>query len=330
LSVNARFRKQLLIAAGIAVSIVSGYFAVRGARPHATLVAVRQSSSPWLLPATALLAVAFFMRAARWQSLFLPQRRPPLGAVSKALFLGYVANALLPVRAGEAVRTYALNRYTRASIAETAGTVIVERAADVLSLLVLLFAMAPWLPHVSWLRGAGIVAVVLVAGLIVSVCVLARFGERPIRFLFRPLARVLPSDVAAGAATRFVEGLVGLASPRVAVVAFAWTTASWVVLGVGFWLVMVAAGLTLSPLAGVLVVIGIGLAMILPSSPAALGVFEGATVVVLSAYGVTGSDALSYALVLHALNVLPLLVVALVAAAYRRLQRQKLTAVRSG
>ena len=70
---------------------------------------------------------------------------------------------------------------------------------------------------------------------------------------------------------------------------------------------MVAFDLGLDPSAGVLVVIAIGLAMILPSPPAALGVFEGATVVTLSAYGIDESEALSYALVLHALNVFPLL-----------------------
>jgi uncharacterized protein (TIRG00374 family) len=320
--------RHILVAAGVVISVGSGYFAVRSARPHATFEAIRESSSLWLVPALALLAIAFFARVERWRSLFHPRRRPPFGAATKALFLGYVANALLPVRAGEAVRTYALNRYAATSIAETAGTVILERAADVLSLLVLLFVMAPWLPHVSWLRAAGVVAVVLVAGLVVSVIVLARFGERPVRFLFKPLARVLPSEVVAAAPTRFVQGLVGLASPRVAFVAFAWTTASWVILGMGFWLVMLAAGLKLSPLAGVLVVVGIGLAMILPSSPAALGVFEGATVVVLSAYGVNGSDALSYALVLHALNVVPLLLIALVGAVSRR--RLRLTAISSG
>ena len=58
--------------------------------------------------------------------------------------------------------------------------------------------------------------------------------------------------------------------------------------------------------------------MILPSSPAAVGVFEGATVVVLSAYGVPASAALSYAIVLHALNVVPLLAVAVALAVSRR------------
>jgi uncharacterized membrane protein YbhN (UPF0104 family) len=48
--------------------------------------------------------------------------------------------------------------------------------------------------------------------------------------------------------------------------------------------------------------------MILPSSPAALGVFEAATVVALKAFGLDDSLALSYALVLHALNLFPYLV----------------------
>jgi uncharacterized membrane protein YbhN (UPF0104 family) len=69
-------------------------------------------------------------------------------------------------------------------------------------------------------------------------------------------------------------------------------------------------------------VIAVGLAMILPAPPAALGVFEGATVVAVQAYDVPHADALSFALVLHALNFLPFVAIAGAAAiarvAYRR------------
>jgi hypothetical protein len=74
--------------------------------------------------------------------------------------------------------------------------------------------------------------------------------------------------------------------------------------------VLLSFHIELSLGAGLLVVITVGLALILPSSPAALGVFEGATVVALAAYGVPESVGLSYALVVHALNVVPLLVLA--------------------
>ena len=53
----------------------------------------------------------------------------------------------------------------------------------------------------------------------------------------------------------------------------------------------------------------IGLALILPSGPAALGVFEAGVVSALAAYDVPDSPALSAALVVHAVNLFPYLAV---------------------
>jgi uncharacterized membrane protein YbhN (UPF0104 family) len=54
-----------------------------------------------------------------------------------------------------------------------------------------------------------------------------------------------------------------------------------------------------------LVTIAIALGMILPSSPAAVGVFEAAVLVGLNPYDIAKPEALSFALVLHALNFFP-------------------------
>ena len=75
---------------------------------------------------------------------------------------------------------------------------------------------------------------------------------------------------------------------------------------------MIGFDLGLSPLAGGLVIVAIGLSMILPSSPAAVGVFEAATLVALNAYGVPKSAGLSYALVLHAVNFFPYIAAGLI------------------
>ena len=316
----------MLVWLGLAVSAVFGYLAVRGAHPSATWDALREASVPWLLVSLALLVIAFFIRAVRWWSLFEPGRRPPLQEVVKALFIGYLANNLLPARAGEAARTVALNRSpARTPVAETVATVLIERAYDVLSLVLLLFVLLPGLPAVTWLRAAGGAGAVLLVGLALVAVVVLRYGDRLLPVLFRPLARLrfVPAGFSDRAPREFRTGLAGLLRPRVALVAFAWTTLSWGVLGISYWLAMLAFDLHLSPLAGVLVVIGIGLALILPSSPAALGVFEAATVVVLAAYDVDASRALSYALVLHALNVAPFIVVALALFAKRRLGRTR-------
>jgi uncharacterized protein (TIRG00374 family) len=318
--------RTILIVLGIAVSALFTYIAVRNAHLRETTSALQDTTYAWLFPAFVLLVLAFLIRAVRWQSLYPRDARPPLGPIVQATFIGYLANAILPARAGEAARTVALNKTARTPIAQTVGTVFVERAEDVLSLVLLLFLMLPWLPDVSWLNAAGYLALGLVVVLAVCAGVLLLWGERAVRLVMRPLARVpfIPREPLERAPEHFTSGLVGLVSPRVALISFGWTTVSWIVVGAASWLVMVGSGINLSPLAGLLVVIGIGLAMILPSSPAALGVFEGATVVVLAAYGVDESEALSYALVLHALQVLPLFAVAIAAVAARRVARRRL------
>jgi uncharacterized membrane protein YbhN (UPF0104 family) len=87
-----------------------------------------------------------------------------------------------------------------------------------------------------------------------------------------------------------------------------WTVASWLVLALSNWFVMLGFDLGLSPAAGLLVAVAGAVAMILPASPGALGVYEAATVVALDSYGVPRSEAVSYALVLHALNFVPFVV----------------------
>lgn len=305
----------VLVAVGVLVTLVFGYFAVRDAHLEDVWAALRDSEAQWLVPAFLLLALAVFLRAVRWWSLFTPATRPPLREVSGALLVGYLFNNVLPLRAGEAARVVALKRRTGTSRAETAATVAVERAYDLVALLVLLFVIAAWLPEVTWLDAAALLAAVLAVGIAATIVVVAIWGERPVLAVLRPLKRVAPvsEERLERVAASTIGGLAGLRSPRIAVTAFGWTTLSWLALAAscaalleGFPTGLAAEDVVL---AGLLVVIATNLALVLPSSPAAIGVFEAATLVALGAYGVDDSTALSYALVLHALNLLPYLVV---------------------
>jgi uncharacterized protein (TIRG00374 family) len=265
----------------------------------------------WLLPSLIALGCAVAIRALRWRLMFAPERRPSTRPVLNALLIGYLFNNILPARAGEAARVVALKQSASTSRAETTGTVVLERAYDVLSLLLLLFVVAPWLPDVTWLRAAAWLGAILGLACAAAIVVLAAYRDRPLRWALRPLARMpfLSGERIDDAGSNLTHGLAGLTSLRVALVAFFWTTVSWVVMAASFWFLTLGFDLDVPPLAGLLVVIAINLAMILPSSPAAIGVFEAATIVALTAYGISESDALSYALVLHALNFVPYVVV---------------------
>jgi glycosyltransferase 2 family protein len=286
---------------------------VRGIKFSATWHALGESNYWWLVPALGALAAAILIRIVRWRTLFDPARRPPFGSLTKATVLGLFFNSILPARTGEVARIVALKKYAGTSMAETTATVVVERLFDVSSLIVLLFVFLPWLPHVSWLRPAAIVALACLAAisaLIVSARVLS---ERP-----RPpggglLARIpgLSEETVRRLTGNVVHGLSTLRRPRQAVAVLGWTFLSWLLLGLSFWFLMIGFDLGLSPVAGLLVVIATGLAFIIPAGPAAVGVFEAAGLAVTSAYGIPRSQGLAYVLVLHILNSAPFILVGL-------------------
>ena len=106
-----------------------------------------------------------------------------------------------------------------------------------------------------------------------------------------------------------MHGLGGLHDWRVALEGLAWTILAWMLSGLSAYLVIVACHIPVPFSAAVLVQVAIGLAMILPSPPAAVGVFEGATLIALRAYGVSRSVALPYGVVLHLVNFVPFVIV---------------------
>jgi glycosyltransferase 2 family protein len=326
--VNSVLRSSLFWV-GLLVTAFFTYIAVRDVRLEEAWQALKSSNYWWLLPSLAVMALFLVLRAIRWRCLFAPASRPQLRPVTAALLIGYLFNNILPARAGEVARVVALNQRAGTPLAETSGTVVIERAYDVLCLLVLLFVSLPWLPTVSWLSEAVYLAIVVAGAVVGAVAVLTIWGDRALRLMLRPFQRLsFVRERAEWIAQSLGQGLAGLRDWRIGLAALLWTLVSWVVLAFSFWFVMLAFDLGLSPVAGLFVVIGVGLAMILPASPASLGVFEAAVVVTLGAYGISDSRALPYALVLHAVNFFPyVLVGALVLRRHAAIVRERTRAL---
>ena len=295
---------------GTAVTLVSAYLALRNVDFAEVWETLSSSEYWWLIPSLGVMALAIFVRVVRWRYLFVRERRPPLWPLTEALLIGHFFNTVLPARAGDLARVGAINIRVGTSKAEALATVIVERVFDVLALLLLLFVALPWLPEVTWVRTAAIVAVVLGIGFTACVVVLTLYGERPLHFLMKPLGRLpfLSEHRLERAAVNLSTGLMGLRRAHLGGVSFVLTVVSWLLFALSFWLVTLCFDLGLPFGAGLLVVIATGFSLALPAAPAGLGVFEAATVIALAAYGVPKSEALSYALVLHAVNIIPFLI----------------------
>ncbi|HVM18205.1 MAG TPA: lysylphosphatidylglycerol synthase transmembrane domain-containing protein [Gaiellaceae bacterium] len=298
-----RLRGHALTLVGIAVTAALVAVAARAIDPGEVVEGVRSSDARWLAPAVAAFCAAALLRATRWRAMFVAGERPRLRAVLAAMLVGDLFNNVLPARAGEAARVFALHARSGVSRAQIVATVVLERVFDVLVLLLMLAVALPLLPDVTWLRAAAWLGAAVGVAAVAAVVVLRVFGERPLRALLRPLRRVrfVPRDRLEQAPENAVRGLAALTRPSVAAAAAALTAAAWSCVVVCAWLLTRAFDLDVPPGAALLVTVATALGMTVPSAPASLGVFEAAAVVALAAFGVPAPQALSYALVLHAL-----------------------------
>lgn len=293
-------------ALGVITSVTLGYLSLRGIDYRLVWKILRDGQYLWMIPSTILVACAVFVRGVRWRVLFQPTTRPGLAPAMTALLIGYFFNQILPARAGEAARVQALHRESGASRAEATATAIVERVYDVISLILILILMSPVLPYVEWLRGALIVGAVMLVGAAAAALVVARYGERVLRSAVARIARATGKhSMVERMAGNFLAGLRASVAPRRAPFVLALTLLSWTLVAVSYSCAIRATGVDVSATASLLIVVATNLALVLPSLPAAVGVFEAAVLVSLSSYGVSGAQAISVAITLHALNIFP-------------------------
>jgi glycosyltransferase 2 family protein len=313
-----RARIPLVVATVLTAALV--ILAVRTLDADAVWDALREADLRWLVPAVLALVVAFVLRALRWWLIFQPERRPPLDEVTGSLAIGLFFNAVLPFRAGELARLVVLHRRTQVPRLEILGTIAAERIYDVLALLLLLAASVPWLPDVSWLRAVAVAGGVLaLAAAALSVTLLV-WGERAVAVVLWPLRflRSFPEERRAAAAENLLLGVAALHRPRAAAVAAVMTVVSFLAFWVSSWLLLQGFDLGVGGAAAMLVLVATGFSLAVPSGPSAVGVWEAAVIVALLPFDVTAEAALSYGLVLHALNIVPYLVGGLVALALMR------------
>ena len=309
--VVARLRPLLLLA-GLVVTVVLTYLALRDIDFNAFLDALADGDPEWFAASFAVFGAAYAVRVLRWWALFEAGARPPFRALVRAMLVGDFLTSLLPVlRPGEVARVIVLHREAQTPRSVALGTVVTERVQDASALLLLLFAAVPFAPAVTWLRGATVLLAVFAAGLLVTFAAVRRFGSRPLAFVLRPVA-LLPGLSAARtelAAAGILRGLSGLRSARVGLTTFTLSGLSWFGIAVSFALALRGAGLELGLDAGILVLVATTFSHLLPALPASVGIFEAAALVALEPYGVEEARALSAAVVIHVLSFIPFLVV---------------------
>lgn len=255
---------------------------------NATVDALGGAEFAYLPPAMLLFASSVWFQSLRWRYLLRPIADVPALRLYPVVFVGHLANSLVPLRAGVS-RMAAL------------GTLVVERALDglILSAMLLIFVAVVDASDRLWqLVPAGS----LLFGLATAVLIL--IALYPERSLSLGLSLIERGPVRLQARLRrwlrsFLAGTTALRTPGGIAVAFATTAAFWLSVAVVYSLVGEAFDIHEGFGTYILVTASANLSVSIPSSQGGLGPFEFFVRETLVFSGVASYVATAYALVLH-------------------------------
>ncbi len=138
MKVNQKLVKSLQFVFFLLVGLVLLYFAFKGINLNDLMQQIKHADYRWVALSCLFALLALIFRAYRWQLLIEPLgARPKISHILNGINIGYLANFVFP-RIGEITRCGILNRTDKIPVDRLFGTVIVERAFDVLMSIVLL------------------------------------------------------------------------------------------------------------------------------------------------------------------------------------------------
>lgn len=303
---------------GLVISAACLYFAFRNVQWSDALEHAR-TANYWLLLLAAACATGMFpLRARRWRTILDPVApKLPFGPLWRSTAIGMMVNNVVPLRAGELARAYALTREVPSVSFSTAlASLVVDRLFDAIVVLLLLaismivtgFSGAtPLMGGYSLAHLAVAFAIAPVVAL-VGLYTLVFFPDTLIRLFELVARRVSPAVEQRGSEMlrRFADGLSVLRTPMHFIAVFWWTLLHWLLQPLAFWFGLRAFGIDVPWMATLFVQGVIVVAVALPSAPGFFGLFELGATVSLALYNVAQSDAVTWALVFHVASFIPI------------------------
>lgn len=281
---------------------------------------LRTSNVLYFVLASAASTLLFPLRARRWRVILDPvEPNLPFGQLWRATAIGMMVTNVVPARAGELARAYALSKeQPRVSFATAFASIAVDRVFDAVVLLLLLFVsmLDPAFPSgttvanqpiANW-AGSGIVFIVVVLSALYAIVL---FPARIITLFEIVVRRVAPRIEARGrdALLAFASGLSVLRTPsRFGSVLF-WTVAHWLLNALAFWFGFKAVGIE-APFTATLFVQGVvAIGVAVPAAPGMVGVFEAVAQVALGVYGIGAGVATAWAIGYHVVSFIPITII---------------------
>lgn len=309
---------------GIVVSLVTVVILASQIDLGDTVEALRNVRFGRLALAAFFLVLAFMARGMAWRTLL--QEQAGYKEVISSEVIGYFLNTILPFRLGEFGRALALGMRSSLSFWEIFPTLVVERIFDLAILAGLLLTTLPFVVGAQWATTAALVAAgLVVAGFAVLYTVVLKpeWAHTIYQKLTRPWPRL--QEFGQEKIDLVLQGLAPLRNPGRFLLVLFWMLVTWGLSVLWNSIVLEPFYPNQSVLAVVVVVGFAALGVAAPSTQGNLGVYEAAVVSAFLALKADTANGLAYALASHALYLLLIILMGVVALSVQRISLREIS-----
>ena len=304
--------KKIVTALGIVLLILSFYYLFHNTDKDQLWAAVTHFQLIWLLPALLIYMLGYIIRGFRWVVLLSPIKKCSFQSLFPTLMMGFMANNIFPARAGELIRAHLNGKKEGISSSSSFATIILERLFDGLTMILILWA-ALFFGNLP-IREENLPAIKLVSiffGLVFFVLFLLVVLKKMAVELINKCLSLAPKKMAeplGKIAHTFIDGLKTLQNAKESFIILFLSASAWTCEFTSYYLLAIGMGIT-SPLftlwSAALIMTMVNLAILVPSTPGGIGIFESVGVVIVTQFGVDKSIAVAYMILVHLLVFIP-------------------------
>jgi uncharacterized protein (TIRG00374 family) len=279
----------------------------------------------WVFGAIVFDILSYLCQGMRWSLLLHPLGGISILRATQAIYAGLFVNEILPMRAGEVLRTYLVSRWISTHFTAVVTSILVERFFDgiwlalAFGVTVLGVPLPRYLVDAEEVLGFGVLAATAVFSYLVffkrdPVSVPGSHAHRrfvPVRWAYDLLSK-MGGGIRLIGRSRFLYAAFGISL--------------FLLVGqmLSYWFVMRACDLELSFWHGAAIFLIVHVGTAIPSAPSNLGTYQFFTVVGLTLFGIDKTTAATFSVVVFLVLTIPLWAIGLLAFSHLGLSLKKI------
>lgn len=296
-------RQKILHYVGLAISLAFIYFIFRGSKISDVIRIISNTSLLYAF-VVALLSLALVVcKTYRWKLLLNKSGVMPYYDLLKINFTAHMFNILLPFRAGEVIQVFLTRSRGDIKKSAVAGSLVLNKFMELLSLLILFYILCIFvkttIPNI-WLRPIMYLAIFSILFLIVFAFRIIDINKIP-----------NPSNKLLRTVHGFFMSLTCITDKILLIKSLLLSLFVWGIELSMIYILLVSFGISAPLWTPILLVVGINLAMLIPATSGSFGPYEFAIIMVLGLFKVPKETALAFAITLHFLEIVLVLLVGL-------------------